>query len=74
MVEDDTRMEMIFIPAKNGYLKIFVYGFNQLGMWGNAVAVFKGTSATAKGFNKKRTIVHSIAKLHKSLEKKSGGK
>ncbi|MBS8263263.1 hypothetical protein DYI25_02285 [Mesobacillus boroniphilus] len=70
MEDYDIRMEMIFIPAKNGYIKVFVYGFNHLGTWGNAVAVFNGVSATAKGFNKKRTIVNSLAKLHRSLVKK----
>jgi hypothetical protein len=70
MDDYDIRMEMIFIPAKNGYIKVFVYGFNRLGTWGNAVAVFNGESAAAKGFNKKRTIVHSLVKLHRSLEKK----
>lgn len=70
MDDYDMRMEMIFIPAKNGYIKVFVYGFNRLGTWGNAVAVFNGESATAKGFNKKRTIVHSLAKLNRSLVKK----
>jgi hypothetical protein len=70
MDDYDIRMEMIFIPAKNGYIKVFVYGFNHLGTWGNAVAVFNGEHATAKGFNKKRTIVHAIAKLHRSLVKK----
>ncbi|MCM3123501.1 hypothetical protein QNH36_08140 [Mesobacillus sp. AQ2] len=70
----DMRMEIMFIPMKNGYLKVFVSGFDRLGTWGNSIAVFNGVSATAKGFNKKRTIVHSIAKLHKSLERKSGGK
>lgn len=70
MDDYDIRMEMIFIPAKNGYIKVFVYGFNRLGTWGNAVAVFNGESATAKGFNKKRTIVHSLAKLHTLIVKK----
>lgn len=69
----DMRMEMMFIPMKNGYLKVYVSGFDRLGTWGNSIAVFNGVSATANGFNKKRTIVHSIAKLHKSLEKKSRG-
>jgi hypothetical protein len=69
-MDDDIRMEMIFLPAKNGHVKVFVYGFNHLGTWGSAVAVFNGASATAKGFNKKRTIVHSLAKLHRSLVKK----
>jgi hypothetical protein len=70
MDDYENRMEMIFIPAKNGYIKVFVYGFNRLGTWGNAVAVFNGESVSAKGFNKKRTIVHSLAKLHRSLLKK----
>lgn len=64
------RIEMIFIPAKNGYIKIFIYGFSNLGTWGNAVAEFNGITVSAKGFNKKRTIVRSIAKLHESLMRK----
>ncbi|MDQ0413498.1 MULTISPECIES: hypothetical protein [Mesobacillus] len=70
----EMRMEIMLIPLKNGYLKVFVSGFDRLGTWGHSVAVFNGISATAKGFNKKRTIVQSIAKLHKSLEEKSGEK
>ncbi|HAQ07666.1 MAG TPA: hypothetical protein DCR24_09160 [Bacillus bacterium] len=70
MKDYDSKMEMMFIPAKNGYIKVFIYGFSNLGTWGNAVAVFNGIAVTAKGFNKKRTIVRSIAKLHESLVKK----
>lgn len=70
MIDYDMRMEMIFIPAKNGYIKVYVYGFSNLGTWGNAVAVFNGVTVTAKGFNKKRTIVRSISKLHESLVRK----
>lgn len=70
LVDYDTRMEMIFIPAKNGYIKVFVYGFNHLGTSGNAVAMFNGVSANAKGFHKKRTIVHSLSNLHRVLVKK----
>lgn len=70
MIDYDMRMEMIFIPAKNGYIKVYVYGFSNLGTWGNAVAEFNGVTVTAKGFNKKRTIVRSISKLHESLVKK----
>ncbi|MBT2637331.1 MULTISPECIES: hypothetical protein [unclassified Bacillus (in: firmicutes)] len=70
MGDHELQMEMIFIPAKNGYIKVFVYGFNHLGTWGNAVAVYNGESVSAKGFNKKRTVVHSLAKLHRSLLKK----
>lgn len=72
MIDYDMRMEMIFIPAKNGYIKVYVYGFSNLGTWGNAVAEFNGVSVTAKGFNKKRTIVRSISKLHESLVRKGG--
>ncbi|MEH7445094.1 hypothetical protein V7201_22570 [Bacillus sp. JJ1122] len=63
-------MEMIFIPAKNGFIKVFIYGFSNLGTWGKAVAEFNGLSVSAKGFNKRRTIIRSIAKLHESLVKK----
>jgi hypothetical protein len=70
MEYEDRSMEMIFIPAKNGYIKVFIHGFSNLGTWGNAIAEFNGISAAAKGFNKKRTIVRSIAKLHESLLKK----
>jgi hypothetical protein len=70
MIDYDMRMEMIFIPAKNGYIKVYVYGFSSLGTWGNAVAEFNGVTVTAKGFNKKRTIVRSISKLHESLLRK----
>jgi hypothetical protein len=70
MIDYDMRMEMIFIPAKNGYIKVYVYGFSNLWTWGNAVAEFNGVTVTAKGFNKKRTIVRSISKLHESLVKK----
>ncbi|MCM3663237.1 hypothetical protein M3204_02390 [Mesobacillus subterraneus] len=70
MIDYDMRMEMIFIPAKNGYIKVYVYGFSNLGTWGNAVAEFNGVTVTAKGFNKKRTIVRSISKLHESLVRK----
>lgn len=69
MIDYDMRMELIFIPAKNGYIKVFVNGFSNLGTLGNAVAEYKGVAVTAKGFNKKRTIVRSIAKLHESLVK-----
>jgi hypothetical protein len=68
--EYDMRIEMIFIPAKKGYIKIFIYGFSNLGTWGNAVAEYNGLTVSAKGFNKKRTIVRSIAKLHESLMRK----
>jgi hypothetical protein len=70
MIDYDMRMEMIFIPAKNGYIKVYVYGFSNLGTCGNAVAEFNGVTVTAKGFNKKRTIVRSISKLHESLVRK----
>ncbi|RSD28304.1 hypothetical protein EJA10_07025 [Mesobacillus subterraneus] len=66
------QVEMIFIPAKNGYIKVFVYGFTNLGTWGSAIAEFNGLSVSAKGFNKKRTVVRSITKLHESLVKKGG--
>jgi hypothetical protein len=64
------RMEMIFIPLKNGKIKVFIYGFSNLGTWGNVVAEFNGTTVTSKGFNKKRTLVRSISKLHETLAKK----
>lgn len=64
---EEKRMEMIFIPAKNGYIKVFIYGFSNLGTWGKAFAEFNGISVAATGFSKKRTIVRSIAKLHESL-------
>lgn len=70
MKDYDRQMEMIFIPAKNGYLKVFIYGFSSLGTFGNAIAEFNGITAAAKGFNKKRTVVRSIVKLHESLTKK----
>lgn len=70
MKDFDLRMEIIFIPSKDGMIKVFIYGFFNLGTWGKAVAELKGVAVTANGFSKKRTIVRALTKLHETLIKK----
>jgi len=64
------KMEMIFIPAEIGMIKVYIYGFQGGSGYGRVFATFEDMVASAKGYNKKRTIVRALSKLYESLANK----
>jgi hypothetical protein len=67
MMEDGKRMDLMFIPIKNGLLKIHIFGFHLMGAWGQVFAELNGTKVNAKGYHRKKTIVRCLAKLNRTL-------
>ncbi|GER68121.1 hypothetical protein BpJC7_27770 [Weizmannia acidilactici] len=63
------RMDMFFIPAKEGYIKIYVYGFLHDSSWGQVFTEYNGLTVVVKGYNRKKTIIRSLTKMHESLLK-----
>lgn len=63
------KMEFIFIPANNGIIKLYVYGFSGMNAPGKVYATYNDFVVSSKGYNRKRTIVKALSKLHESLAK-----
>ncbi|UYM81927.1 hypothetical protein OF848_16795 [Heyndrickxia coagulans] len=63
------RMDRIFIPAEAGYIKIYVFGFLRDSAWGQVFAEYNGLTVVVKGYNRKKTIIRALTKLHESLLK-----
>ncbi|WP_018663001.1 hypothetical protein [Heyndrickxia acidiproducens] len=63
------RMDMIFIPTEKGYIKIFVYGFFHDRSWGQVFTEYNGITVVVKGYNRKKTMIRSLSKMHESLLK-----
>lgn len=58
---------ILFIPSTSGLIKVHIYGFNKLGSSGQAFSELNGVSVRAKGYNRKKTIIRSLSKLHEAL-------
>lgn len=63
----NTRMEVLFLPSNTGMIKIFIYGFLSDGAWGRVYASLNDVTVVEKGYNRKKTIIQSLTKLHNSL-------
>lgn len=61
------HMEMIFLPAASGLVKIYVYGFKPQGSWGEVTAEANGVTVQIKGGNRRKAIIRSLARLNESL-------
>lgn len=61
------KMEVCVLPCNGGYIKIWIYGYRKAGDFGRVVAVFGDTHVTAKGYNRKKTIIRSISKLNQVI-------
>jgi hypothetical protein len=60
------KMEVLFIPSSSGIIKIYIYGFIK-GSAGKVYATLNDVVSSSKGYNKKRTIIKAVSKLHQSL-------
>lgn len=66
-MKKEKRMEFWNLPSSQGMIKVWVYGFQHAGDFGRAIAVSDNITVTTKGYNRKKTIVRSLAKLHQVL-------
>ncbi|MBS4177304.1 hypothetical protein [Lederbergia citrea] len=66
-MQKNNQFEAIFLPSKSGIVKIFIYGFQPYGSWGQVFASMNDMSVNVKGYNRKKTIIRAIAKLNESL-------
>ncbi|MCU9612273.1 hypothetical protein OEV98_01690 [Caldibacillus lycopersici] len=58
------NLEMIFIPSSFGLIKVYSYGFIQPGASGKVYATYNDIVVSSKGYNRKRTIIKALSKLH----------
>src|SRR5690606_24782262 len=63
----NNRFENIFIPTNTGMIKVYIYGFQPYGSWGQVTASMNDLCVNVKGYNRKRTIVKALASLNESL-------
>jgi hypothetical protein len=61
------HMEMIILPAEQGEVKVFVYGFKPFGSWGQVVVQLNDITVNSKGYNRKKTIIRTLRQLHQML-------
>ena len=64
------KMELIFIPAENGMIKVYIYGF-LAGGYGKVFATYRDFVVSSKGYNKRRTIVKALSKLTDTILKQN---
>lgn len=63
----NNKFEVIFLPSTSGIVKIYIYGFKPHGSWGQVYSSMNDLSVSVKGYNRKKTIIRSLAKLNESL-------
>lgn len=66
-MEQGNRFEMFFLPSKKGMIRVFIYGFDVPGSWGQVFAQYHDYTISLKGYNKKKTIVQTLNKLNTRL-------
>ncbi len=57
-------LNILRIPVTSGVITVYIEGFNEDISKGTAYAELNNEQVSATGFNKKKTIVRAIAKLH----------
>ncbi|TFE00319.1 hypothetical protein [Jeotgalibacillus salarius] len=57
-------LNILRIPVNTGVITAYIEGFNENHTKGTVYAELNGEHVAATGFNKKKTIVRAIAKLH----------
>ncbi|MBM7578319.1 hypothetical protein [Jeotgalibacillus terrae] len=57
-------LNILRIPVEAGVITAFIEGFNEDQAKGTVYAELNSEHVAATGFNKKKTIVRAIAKLH----------
>lgn len=57
------KMEKFVIPTSSGTMKIYIYGFANGGA-GKVYAILNDVVSSSKGYNKKRTIIRAVERLH----------
>ncbi|MBM7586636.1 hypothetical protein JOC86_003188 [Bacillus pakistanensis] len=65
------HMEAMFLPTDQGMIKIFIYGFQSIGSWGQVIAQLDDVTVNTKGYSRRKTIVRSLTQLHQMLVKKN---
>lgn len=66
-------MDIYILPNASGNVKIWVYGYQRKGDFGRVVAVYGRAVVTAKGYNRKRTIIKAVSKLNQLLSDQQKG-
>ncbi|WP_409253523.1 hypothetical protein V1502_06335 [Bacillus sp. SCS-153A] len=61
------HMEMIILPTDQGEVKVYVYGFKPFGSWGHVFVQLNDLTVDSKGYNRKKTIIRTLTKLHQVL-------
>ncbi|HWO74879.1 MAG TPA: hypothetical protein VNM69_03055 [Bacillus sp. (in: firmicutes)] len=72
-MKSQAKMEVLVLPTVNGTVKVWVYGYQRAGDFGKAIAVYGSTAVTAKGYNRKKTIIRSLTKLNQLLIDQENG-
>ncbi|MET3698170.1 hypothetical protein SAMN05877753_10826 [Bacillus oleivorans] len=72
-MKSQAKMEVLVLPNVNGTIKVWIYGYQRAGDFGKAIAVYGNTVVTAKGYNRKKTIVRSLTKLNQLLIDQENG-
>ncbi|WP_227395679.1 hypothetical protein [Jeotgalibacillus aurantiacus] len=57
-------LQLLRIPTNAGTIVAYIEGFQSVQDKGTVFAELNGKAVTASGFNRKKTIVRAIAKLH----------
>ncbi|WP_404408870.1 hypothetical protein [Jeotgalibacillus malaysiensis] len=57
-------LNILRIPVNPGVITVYIEGFNEEKSKGTVYAELNKEHVSATGFNKKKTIVRAIAKLH----------
>ncbi|MGE8206708.1 hypothetical protein ACQKP0_19545 [Heyndrickxia sp. NPDC080065] len=68
------QMDVIFLPADKGMIKIYAYGFSPAGSWGQVFTEYNNITVTVKGYHRKKTIIRCLSRLNESLLNKMGDK
>ncbi|MEJ9212865.1 MULTISPECIES: hypothetical protein [Bacillus] len=66
-MQKENRFEMFFLPSKKGMIRVFIYGFDAPGSWGQVFAQYHDYTINMKGYNKKKTIIQTLNKLNERL-------
>ncbi|SFA76780.1 MULTISPECIES: hypothetical protein [unclassified Bacillus (in: firmicutes)] len=68
MIKDDGKKKsMMFIPVRNGMIKVHIFGFHFPGSWGKVFAKLNGKEVSSVGTERKKTIIQCLSKLHSTL-------
>ncbi|OCA89782.1 hypothetical protein F7984_05985 [Pradoshia sp. D12] len=59
--------EMIYLPAKIGMIKVYMYGFHKKGDPGRVFVMLNDLKVNGKGTNKKETLISTLSKLNELI-------